>query len=105
MFLLVLLSPVPLHAQEEWEGKSIERVRGEGFRLHRFENFKSLLNARPGQVYTQGKKIQDRRKLDKSGLFNEVQVDVSVVQDRLHLTIRVVEYAFVDRVLFDGHTV
>lgn len=105
MFLLVLLSPAPLHAQEEWEGKSIERVRGEGFRLHRFENFKSLLNARPGQVYTQGKKIQDRRKLDKSGLFNEVQIDISVVQDLLHLTIRVVEYAFVDRVLFDGHTV
>ncbi len=102
---VLLSAPLATSAQEEWEGKKILEVQGEGFRLQRFSNFKSLLNARPGQVYTQGKRIQDNRKLNQTGLFNDVWINVTAKKDTLLVTIRVKEYAFIDQVIFRGHSV
>ncbi len=92
--------------QEEWEGKEVREVRGgDGWRRHRFENFKLLLNARAGAVYTTDKRKQDYHTLHDRSLFAEVTIEPKVERGMLVVTVSVVEFDLVSNVEFQGHTV
>lgn len=103
--LLVLLF-TSAGAQEEWEGKEIREVRaGKGWRRHRFVNFKTLLNAREGQVYTLEKRRQDYNTLFARGLFRDVKIRPEVDRGMLVVVVSVEEFDVIDQVEFRGHTV
>jgi len=103
--VLLALSSLANAQQDEWEGKEIREVRaGRGWRRHRFVNFKTMLHAREGQVYTLEKRRQDYNTLFGRGLFKDVRIEVAVDRGMLLVTVAVEEYELVDQVEFRGHT-
>jgi outer membrane protein insertion porin family len=101
----IILSLAPI--QEDWEGKEIREVLpGTGWRRHRFENFKSLLNARPGQRYTLEKRSDDYKRLFSKGLFTpDIEIDCKLADGMVVVTVSVVEYDIISDVEFRGHSV
>lgn len=103
-----LLAPRPAAAQgakQDWEGKTVQIVRAEGFRRHRWENFKYRLHVRERQPLTAAEVERDVRELWKTGLFSSVDILPSPAPGNpaeLLVVVRVREYDLVEAVEIEG---
>src|SRR5437867_1726745 len=94
--VLVLASAAPLCAQQEdWEGKPISNLNGDGFIHEPKQKNLELTGFRKGEPMTREKKDLAIKELFKTGKFQDVQIAIKPDPDdknKVIVTVQVTEY-------------
>lgn len=104
----VVAPPAPQEPKQDWEGKTLSRIRFEGLIRENETTLRNLISLKRGKPLTRADIDQTYKDLWKDLWFGDVSIDDPVpdpeAPGQFMITIRVQESPLVEKVTFEGNT-